>query len=182
MRFAKVLSVIIACAVITFGQGKKPDVVYVPTPPDVVTKMLEMAGVTKDDVVYDLGSGDGRVVIAAAKEFGARGVGVEITPKLVAEARVNAEKAGVADRVRFVEQDLFEADLSEATVVALYLLPALNIKLRPKLLRELKPGSRIVSHNFDMGKWDPDRTWEREEDDTTVYLWVVPEKPDPSLL
>ena len=151
MRSIRALSVVVACAVVAFGQeaptGKKPDVVYVPTPPEVVTKMLEIAGVTKDDVVYDLGSGDGRVVIAAAKEFGARGVGVEISPKLVAEARKNAEAAGVADRVRFVEQDLFEADIREATVVALYLLPALNIKLRPKLLRELKPGVRYATRN-----------------------------------
>ena len=180
MRTARVLSIVAACAVVAFGQGappaRKPDVVFMPTPPEIVTEMLKLAGVSKDDVVYDLGSGDGRIVIAAAKEFGARGVGVEISPKLVEEARANAEKAGVSDRVRFVEQDLFEADLREATVVTLYLLPELNLKLRPKLLRELRPGARIVSHLFDMEDWKPDRTFERPEDETTVYLWVVPEK------
>jgi SAM-dependent methyltransferase len=181
MRSARALSIIAACAIVAFGQeappARKPDVVYVPTPPEVVTEMLKLAGVTKDDVVYDLGSGDGRIVIAAAKEFGARGVGVEISPKLVAEARANAERAGVADRVRFVEQDLFAADLREATVVTLYLLPELNLKLRPKLLAELRPGARVVSHLFDMEDWKPDRTFTWDRDDTEVYLWIVPEKP-----
>jgi precorrin-6B methylase 2 len=148
------------------------DVIFLPTPPEVVAAMLDLAKVTKDDVVYDLGSGDGRTPIAAAKEHGARGVGVEFNPKLVALARQNAEKAGVADRVRFVNGDLFETDLSEASVVTLYLLNTLNQKLVPKLQRELKPGSRIVSHAFTMGEeWKPDA--ERTVNGKSIYLWIV---------
>ncbi len=124
------------------------DAPYVVTPNEVVIEILKIAGVTKDDVVYDLGSGDGRLVIAAAKQFGARGVGVEIDPRLIQESNENARLAGVSDRVKFVQQDLFQTDLSEATVVTLYLLPEVNLRLRPKLLRELKPGTRLVSHQF----------------------------------
>lgn len=149
------------------------DVIFLPTPPEVVSAMLDLAKVTDRDVVYDLGSGDGRTPIAAAKEHGARGVGVEFNPKLVALSRQNAEKAGVGDRVRFINADLFETDLSEASVVTLYLLGSLNQKLLPKLQRELKPGSRIVSHAFTMGDlWKPDA--ERTVNGKTIYLWIVP--------
>ncbi|MGH8727540.1 MAG: SAM-dependent methyltransferase [Burkholderiales bacterium] len=151
------------------------DVPFVPTPVLIVDAMLETAEVSPGDVLYDLGSGDGRIVITAAKKFGARGVGVDIDPELVAEARKNAEAAGVSDRVEFVEGNLFEVDLSKATVVTLYLLQDVNIRLRPKLLRELKPGTRIVSYSFDMGDWEPQKTVQVNE--RKVYYWVVPEKP-----
>jgi SAM-dependent methyltransferase len=146
------------------------DVPFVPTPEEVVEGMLRLANVKRGDVVYDLGSGDGRIVIAAAKR-GARGVGIDIDPQRVAEASRNANTAKVADRVRFLNQDLFDSDLGEATVVTLYLLPRLNLKLRPKLLAELKPGTRIVSHGFDMGDWKPDRV--AEVGHTTIYLWTI---------
>jgi ribosomal protein L11 methylase PrmA len=136
--------------------------------------MLRMASVTEGDLVYDLGCGDGRIVITAAKEFGARGVGVDIDPRRIEESNANARKAGVTDRVRFIEGDLFRVDLSKATVLTLYLLPSVNLQLRPKLQRELKPGTRIVSHNYDMGDWKPLR--QLQIDDHKVYLWVIPEK------
>lgn len=151
---------------------REPDVPYVPTPHEVVAEMLKLANVTKNDVVYDLGSGDGRIVITAAQKFGARGVGVDINPTLVKQARDNAEKAGVSDRVKFLEQDLFETDIREATVVTLYLFPEVNIKLRPKLLKELKPGTRVVSHAFDMNEWEPDKTV--EINCSRIYYWVIP--------
>ena len=155
---------------------RTPDVPYVPTPPEVVDAMLRMAKVTKDDVIYDLGSGDGRIVIAAAKKYGATGVGIDINPTLVAEARENAEKEGVADKVTFIEGDLFKQDLSKATVVTLYLLSSVNLKLRPTLL-DLKPGTRIVSHAFDMGDWRPDKT--EYVGGRAVHFWTVPAtKPD----
>jgi len=149
-----------------------PDVIFVPTPGEVVDTMLRMAAVTKKDTVYDLGCGDGRIVITAAQRYGARGVGIDIDPDRVSEATENVRKAGVADRVRIVRGDLFEADISAATVVTLYLLTDLNLKLRPKLLRELKPGTRVVSHAFSMGDWNPERT--TEVAGTTVYLWRIP--------
>ena len=155
------------------------DVLYVPTAPSVVETMLEVADVTERDVVYDLGSGDGRVPIMAAKKFGARGVGLEIDSALVAEARMAARRQGVAGKVQFRQKDLFGADLSEATVVTLYLGPGINVRLRPKLLRELDPGDRIVSHDFQMGEWAPDLTVDAGRGNTgneTVYLWTVPEK------
>ncbi len=167
-------------------QNQLPDVEFVPTPQIVVMEMLKMAGVTKDDVVYDLGCGDGRIVITAAKEFGARGVGVDIDPYLIKVCNENARKAGVTDRVKFLEQDLFQTDISEATVVTLYLLEELNLKLRPKLLNELKPGTRIISHDFDMGDWKPDNMmWVYDANvyypdgrllkrDTKFYYWVIP--------
>lgn len=159
------------------AQVRTPDVVYVPTPPEVVAEMLKVAKVTKDDVVYDLGSGDGRIVIAAAKERGARGVGIDIDPQRIKEAEANAKQAGVSDKVKFLQKDLFETDISEATVVTLYLLPNLNLRLRPKLFKELKPGTRIVSHSFDMGDWKPDQTIDVEG--RSVYFWVIPKNPIP---
>lgn len=158
----------------TETQSRSLDVPYVPTPPEVVEQMLQVANVTGDDVLYDLGSGDGRIVITAAQKFGTRGVGVDLDPQRVQEAKQNAQEAGVGDRVEFRQQDLFETDFSSATVVTLYLLPEVNLKLRPKLLAELKPGTRIVSHQFDMGDWKPERVVEVEG--RTVYYWVVPEK------
>ena len=148
------------------------DVPFVPTPPAVVTAMLRIARVGPSDVVYDLGSGDGRIVIAAAREFGARGVGIERNPALVKEAREAAERAGVAARVRFIEQDFFEADLREATVVTLYLLPTVNLKVRDKLRSELRRGTRVVSHYYAMGDWLPD--FETEVDGRKIFYWVIP--------
>lgn len=158
---------------------REPDVVYVPTPPAVVDEMLRLANVTSEDVVYDLGSGDGRIVITAAEQRGARGVGIEIDPQRIQEANANAQDAGVSDRVEFRQADLFETDFSEATVVTLYLLPKLNVQLRPKLLSELQPGTRIVSHAFDMGDWEPEQVV--QVDGRTVYYWVVPENPPANL-
>lgn len=153
---------------------REPDVVYVPTPTAVVEAMLQLARVDGNDVLYDLGSGDGRIPIAAAKRFGTRGVGIDINPVRIREANANARAARVTDLVSFREEDLFEADFSQATVVTLYLLPALNLKLRPKLLAELRPGTRIVSHAFDMGTdWEPEQTV--RVDSSTIYLWTVPE-------
>lgn len=147
------------------------DVPYVPTPHDVVEQMLKLAGVKKGDVVYDLGCGDGRIVVMAAQRFGARGVGIDINPERIAEAKQNAEQAGVADRVKFLQQNLFDADIREATVVTLYLLPSVNLRLRPKLQQDLKPGARIVSHSFDMGDWKPDK--EVEYNGRKLYLWII---------
>ena len=158
------------------GQAPRPkrelDVPYVPTSDEIVNAMLQMGGVKKGDVVYDLGCGDGRIVIAAAKKFGTRGVGIDINPVRIKEARENAEKAGVGGLVKFIEQDLFEASIGDATVVTLYLLPAVNLKLRPKLLRELKPGTRIVSHSFDMGDWKPEK--QQEIGGEEIFYWVTP--------
>ena len=148
-----------------------PDVVFVPTPNDVIEKMLEMAKVTAKDVVYDLGCGDGRIVIAAAKK-GARAVGIDIDPQRISEANANAKLEKVTDKVRFIENDLFESDISEATVVTLYLLNRLNEKLKPKLLKDLRPGTRVVSHAFDMGDWKPEQTV--SVGGTNVYLWRIP--------
>ena len=153
-------------------QVRTPDVPYVSTPTAIVDGMLNLAAVTDTDVVYDLGCGDGRIVIAAAKRFGARGVGVDIDPIRIDEARANAIAAGVADRVTFRVQDLFATDLREATVVALYLLPSVNERLIPKLKAELKPGSRIVSNSFDMGSaWPADQRVPL--DGTAIFLWRV---------
>jgi Methyltransferase domain len=152
---------------------RKPDVPYVPTPQPVVDAMLKLANVGENDVLYDLGSGDGRIPITAAQKFGIRGVGIDINPERVAEANQNAQRAGVKDRVEFRQQDLFQSDLRDASVVSLYLLPDVNIRLRPKLLRELRPGTRIVSHAFDMGEWKPQQV--QQVDGKTIYLWVVPE-------
>ena len=158
---------------------RAPDVVFVPTPQDVVEAMLKVAKVGKGDVLYDLGSGDGRIPITAAQKHGiARGVGIDINPERIKEANENLAKARVGDRVHFINADLFESDLSEATVVTLYLLPALNLKLLPKLLKELKPGTRIVSHAFDMGKWKPEQTLKVGTRD--VYFWTIPAPGTPA--
>ena len=156
--------------------GPRIDVIWVPSELTVARKMLEVAGVGRADVVYDLGSGDGRIPIMAAKEFGARGVGVEIDPALVVKSRANAVTAGVADRVTFVEQDLFTADIGQASVVAIYLGQEVNLKLRPKLLEELRPGTRVVSHDYDLGDWPPERTVtvDLADRDHRVFLWRVP--------
>lgn len=169
-----------------YAQERQPDVHFVPTPQEVVVEMLRMARVTQDDVVYDLGCGDGRIVITAAKMFGARGVGVDLDPVRIKESNENAIKAGVTNRVKFFQQDLFEINLSEATVVSLYLLSELNLKLRPKLFRELKPGTRVVSHEFDMDDWKPDnqgtlpnmkvyyQPTTPSTKDLDFYYWVIP--------
>lgn len=158
--------------------GQSGDVPYVPTPEEVVDAMLKLADVKKDDVLYDLGCGDGRIVVTAAKNFGVRAVGVDIDPERIREANENAKKAGVADRVKFIEKNLFDADIKDATVVTLYLLPDVNRKLKPKLLKDLRPGTRIVSHQFDMGDWKPAK--KMDLDYRTLYLWTVPDaKPKP---
>lgn len=154
----------------------KKDVPYVPTPQETVDEMLRLAQVSRDDLVYDLGSGDGRIVITAAKKHGARGVGIDIDPTRIEEANENARTAGVTDKVKFVQGDLFNADLREATAVTLYLLRSVNLRLRPKLLAELRPGTPVVSHDFDMAEWAPDDHKRIGDDD--VYLWIVPAKID----
>src|SRR5687768_878249 len=150
---------------------REPDVIYVPTPQDVVDAMLVLANVTAKDFVYDLGSGDGRIPITAAQKYGARGIGIDINPERIKEANENLAKAKVGDKVKFMNADLFETDISQATVVTLYLLPSLNIKLMPKL-KALKPGTRIVSHSFDMGsEWPPEKT--QEVNGRTIYYWTI---------
>ena len=172
-RFASLLFVLVGLAAHAQAPSPVPvDVPFVPTPSEAVSAMLKLAGVQKDDVVYDLGSGDGRIVIAAARRHGARGVGIDIDPARIVDGERNAQAAGVASRVRFVNQDLFDADIREATVVTLYLLPRLNQRLRPKLLAELKPGTRVVSYGFDMGDWAPERVV--EVGSSVVYLWTIP--------
>ena len=163
----------------TQTEQREPDVPYVPTPQPVVDAMLKLANVKKGDVLYDLGSGDGRIPITAAKKYGVRAVGIDINPERIAEANQNAQKAGVTNRVQFRQQDLFQTKLGKASVVTLYLLPDINVKLRPQLFKQLKPGTRIVSHDFDMGEWKPDKVLQvkgptREH---TLYYWVVPKKP-----
>ncbi|HYY24247.1 MAG TPA: methyltransferase domain-containing protein [Candidatus Udaeobacter sp.] len=156
-------------------QLRSPDVVFVPTPYEAVNVMLKVANVGKNDVVYDLGSGDGRIPITAVQKYNAaRAVGIDINPDRIREAEANVKAAGVGDRVRFINEDLFEANISDATVVTLYLLPSLNLKLLPKLLADLKPGTRIVSHAFDMGSWKPQQTLNTSG--STVYFWTIPAK------
>jgi len=151
-----------------------PDVIFVPTPHDVVERMLQVAKVGPGDVLYDLGSGDGRIPIAAAKKYGIRAVGIDIDPERIREANANAKKAGVTKLVSFRQEDLFKADFRNASVVTLYLLPELNEKLRPRLWAELKPGTRIVSHQFDMGDWQPQQ--KIDLNGRTIYFWTVPER------
>lgn len=158
------------------------DVPYVPTHQSIVDEMLAMAEVKGDDLLYDLGSGDGRIPITAAQKFGTRGVGIDLNPDRVKEANANAEKAKVTDKVRFIEGDLFQQDFSDATVVTLYLLPSVNLKLKPKLL-EMKPGTRVVSHNYDMGDWAPEKMKTIKTPDGVehlVYFWRVPESKAPA--
>jgi SAM-dependent methyltransferase len=186
VRFAKSVSIVLVLGLVTGFTGqlaaaqgvaapaqpglRPPDVIYVPTRPNVVDTMLDVAKVRAGDMVYDLGSGDGRIVVAAAKR-GARGIGIDIDPKRVAEANENVKKNGVGDRVKILNQDLFTTDISDATVVTLYLLPSLNLKLRPILWKTLRPGTRIVSHDFDMGDWKPEQTL--NVDGATVYYWTI---------
>jgi SAM-dependent methyltransferase len=171
-----ILLVLLSVAALGASQQPKrtPDIHFVPTPEEVVDEMLRLADVGKTDLVYDLGSGDGRIVITAARRYGARGVGIDLDPKLVAQATSNAKQAGVADRVKFIEGDIFEADISPASVVTLYLLTSINERLRPKLMKELRPGTRIVSHQFRMGDWQPER--EIVIDYRPVFLWRVPKR------
>lgn len=177
----------LACAVLLASgaraAGDQPSVPYVPTPQAVVDRMLDMAKVTAQDYLIDLGSGDGRIVVTAAKKFGARGFGVDLNPLRISEANENARKAGVSDKVAFYQRNLFDTDLTQATVITMYLLPRVNLQLRPKLL-ELKPGTRIVSHDFDMGDWKADASvrigapdkFSGAGGDSDVYFWMVPAK------
>lgn len=151
---------------------RTPDVIFVPTAFETVMAMLKLAEVTPNDIVYDLGCGDGRFVVTAAKQFGARGVGIDIDPERIRDARDLAARTGTGDKVRFIEGDLFKADISEATVVTLYLLTRLNLKLRPKLMKELNPGTRVVSHAFDMDDWRPEKT--ADVGSSLIYLWRIP--------
>jgi SAM-dependent methyltransferase len=169
-------SALVLAAAPALAQRSEPElaVPYVPTPEDVVDKMLKMASVTGKDVVYDLGCGDGRIVITAAKQYGARGVGIDLNPQRIKEANENAKKAGVTDKVKFMVGDLFKANFHEATVVTLYLLPQVNVQLRPRLWQQLKVGTRVVSHNYDMGpEWPPEKT--ENVDHRTIYFWTVRE-------
>jgi SAM-dependent methyltransferase len=154
------------------------DVPYVPTPPEVVQRMIQLGGVRSGDVLYDLGCGDGRIVIEAVKTPGVRGVCVDIDPERIADAKRNAATAGVTDRIRFVEGDLFKVPFNDATVMTLYLMPDVNMRLRPRLLSELRPGTRIVSHAFDMGDWTPEERVVVELQPSTyvLYRWTIPEK------
>jgi SAM-dependent methyltransferase len=175
--------IVIGPALVFFAAGlaapqsplrRAPDVHYEPSSPEITRAMLRLAGVKKGDVVYDLGCGDGRIVITAVKEFGARGVGIDIDPQRIEESINNARAAGVERRISFRNEDLFEADIREATVVTLYLWPWINLKLKPRLLEQLKPGTRIVSHSHDMGDWTPEKEIVVEGD--RIYLWTVPKK------
>jgi SAM-dependent methyltransferase len=187
MRFCKqsassAFALLVLFASLAAAQNIQPEVPYVPTTDPAVQAMLKLADVKKTDVVYDLGCGDGRIVVAAAKNYGARGVGIDINPQRVQEAKANAKKAGVENLVRFEVNDLFKADIHEATVVTLFLLPEVNMRLRPKLLQELQPGTRIVSNTFDMGDWKPDKELRLESGDTDYglsqrfFLWIVPRR------
>ena len=155
----------------TQAPARQPDVIFVPTPQEVVDAMLKLANVKAGDVIYDLGCGDGRIVITAAQRYGVRGIGIDIDPQRIKEATANAQKAGVSDKVKFMQADLFETNVSDANVVTLYLLPSLNLKLQPKLMRELKAGSRVVSHAFDMGDWKPEQ--EQDVNGRHIYLWTI---------
>jgi type I restriction-modification system DNA methylase subunit len=153
-------------------RARTPDVPFVPTPQPVVEAMLKLAEVKKGDILYDLGSGDGRLVVTAAKMYGVKGTGIDIDPQRIQEANANAKKEGVENLVRFLNQDLFEADIHDASVVTLYLLPGINLKLKPKLWKDLKPGTRIVSHSFDMGDWQPEK--KEDIDGRIIYFWTIP--------
>jgi ribosomal protein L11 methylase PrmA len=170
-----IVSALLAACGASAAAAREPDVIYVPTPQELVEDMLRLADVKRGDVLYDLGSGDGRIPVTAAKKYGIRAVGIDIDPQRIREAHANARRKGVTSLVTFRRQDLFEADFREATVVTLYLLPDLNLRLRPQLLKQLRPGTRVVSHQFDMGDWKPDKTL--ESNGRTVYFWVVPARP-----
>lgn len=174
-RFARIILFMLlagGAAAQAWAQSPRLDVPFVPTPQTVVDRMLSLARVKPDDLIYDLGSGDGRIVITAAKRYGARGVGIDLDPQRVSEARENARAAGVEGKVRFVNGDLFKADLSPASVVTLYLLNSVNRDLRPQLWKQLKVGTRVVSHAFDMGdEWPPERV--EEVDGRTIYYWTI---------
>lgn len=161
-----------AALAVSLAQLRAPDIHFAATQQAVADAMLQLAGVGPGDVVYDLGSGDGRIIILAAQKYGARGVGIEIDPALVQRSRQTALEGAVDDRATFIEGDLFTADVTAATVVTLYLSPTINLDLEPKLRRELKPGSRIVSHQFPIGRWEPDRVV-RASDNTDLYLWTI---------
>ena len=192
MRFHKVtvcsFAVLVLFTSLAISQTRQPahqlDVPYVPTTEEAVKAMLKLADVKPADIVYDLGCDDGRIVIAAAKEYGVHGVGIDINPERIQEANANAKKAGVEKLVRFEENDLFDADVHEATVVTLFLLNTVSLRLRPKLLRELKPGTRIVSNTFDMGDWKPDQEFTLDDDadfdkngvSHKFFLWIVPQR------
>lgn len=181
------ICVLAALLTASLAAGQSPqlklDVPYLPTTEEAVRAMLKLAEVKSSDVVYDLGCGDGRIVVAAAQAFGARGIGIDIDPERIAEAKANAKKAGVEKLVRFEEADLFQADIHEASVVTLFLLSSVNLKLRPKLLADLKPGTRIVSNTFDMGDWQPAKELDLGDSDSDdnyfsrkLFLWIVPER------
>jgi SAM-dependent methyltransferase len=179
------LLLLASLAVAQTSQPKRdPDVPYVPTTEEAVKAMLKLADVKQSDIVFDLGCGDGRIVIAAAKEYGAHGVGIDINPERIAEAKANAKKAGVENLVRFEENDLFDADIHQATVVTLFLLNSINLKLRPKLLKDLKPRTRIVSNTFDMGDWKPDKELvvgdpvEGFSLSHKLFLWTIPQSKE----
>jgi SAM-dependent methyltransferase len=175
LQFVVLALATLSLSAVTWAQTTPPslDIHYVPTPTAVVETMLRLARITPQDVVYDLGSGDGRIVITAAQRFGARGIGVELDPALVRRARADAVKAGVQDKVTFSQADLFKTDLSQATVVTLYLSPSINLRLESKLRRELRPGARIVSHRFPIGTWKPEQDVLVER--THVFLWTIPQ-------
>ena len=185
LKLPKCVGVVAAATVVGVSAALAADatVPYVPTPQSVVDRMLEMGHAGPQDYVIDLGSGDGRIVVTAARKYGARGFGVDLNPTRIAEANDNARKAGVTDKVQFYQRDLFETDLSQATLLTLYLLPRVNLDLRPKIL-DLKPGTRVVSHDFSMGDWKPDAHEQMEARDkyagagglSDIYLWVVPAK------
>jgi SAM-dependent methyltransferase len=176
------LALLIFSASLATAQTSRPEVPYVPTTDEAVIAMLKLADVKSTDVVYDLGCGDGRIVITAAKIYGAHGVGIDINPQRIHDAKENAKKAGVEDLVRFEENDLFKARIRDASVVTLFLLQKVNLRLRPKLLRELKPGTRIVSNTFDMGDWKPDKEETLKTGDSEhglglshqIFLWIIP--------
>ena len=185
-RVASLEAALILSALVAAAQNRQPpaepQVPYIATTDEAVQAMLKLAEVKKDDIVYDLGCGDGRIVIQAAKAYGARGVGIDIDPQRIKEANDNARKAGVAELVRFEQQDLFQADIHNATVVTLFLREDVNLRLRPKLLKDLKPGARIVANTFDMYDWKPDKQLtlagpSAELFSRKLYLWIVPRRP-----
>lgn len=175
---AALLGALTVFASVAQANEREPDVNYIPTPQDVVDDMLRLVDLRSGDVLYDLGSGDGRIPITAARRYGIRAVGIDIDPLRIDEAEANARAQGVAHLVAFRQEDLFKADFSDATVVTLYLFPDLNLKLRPRLLATLRPGTRIVSHRFDMGDWRPDKTL--TIGDTVVYFWTIPQPTSPA--